>query len=303
VPLDSEIPRVSIGMAVYNGEAFLAQSLEALLKQTYRNFELIICDNCSTDRTQEICRTFAAADSRIHYHRNEANIGAPRNFNLAFSFARGEYFKWSGADDICAPEFIEKCVNVLERHPELALCYPKTVWIDARSQPIQPYDDFLDMPFPSPSRRLKHLLWNIRQCNANFGVVRTSIMRRTKLFQLFPDSDVPFLAEVALHGAFIEYPEPLFFRRVHDLSVRRFPSAQERMVMFDPSKKGKIVFPSWQLFFSYLAAIHRTPLSFAERLRCYFQMNVWLRRWGNKLWSDLVFAGRSLFRKPKGRST
>jgi len=236
VPLDSEIPRVSIGMAVYNGEAFLAQSLEALLKQTYRNFELIICDNCSTDRTQEICRTFAAADSRIHYHRNEANIGAPRNFNLAFSFARGEYFKWSGADDICAPEFIEKCVNVLERHPELALCYPKTVWIDARSQPIQPYDDFLDMPFPSPSRRLKHLLWNIRQCNANFGVVRTSIMRRTKLFQLFP-------------------------------------------------------------------AIHRTPLSFAERLRCYFQMNVWLRRWGNKLWSDLVFAGRSLFRKPKGRST
>jgi glycosyltransferase involved in cell wall biosynthesis len=283
-------------MAVFNGEQFLAQSIDSLLAQTCRDFELIVCDNCSTDRTEQICRAYATADSRIRYHRNETNIGAPRNFNLAFSFSRCEYFKWAGADDICAPEFIEKCVAVLDQHPEAALCYPKTVWIDAKSQPIREYDDLLNLSSIFPNRRLQHLLWNIRQCNANFGVIRASVMRRTKLFQPFPDSDVPFLAEIALNGTFIEHPEPLFFRRVHDLSVRRFPTPQERMAIFDPAKRGKIIFPSWQLFIAYFSAIHRAPLSFTERLRCYVRMTIWLRRWGGNLWKDLIIAGNSLLR-------
>lgn len=69
-------PTVSIGLFVYNGERFLPKSLDSLLRQTFRDFELIISDNASTDRTEEICRGYAATDDRIRYYRNQKNMGA-----------------------------------------------------------------------------------------------------------------------------------------------------------------------------------------------------------------------------------
>ena len=69
-------PRVSIGMPVYNGAAFLKESLDSLLSQTYGDFELIISDNASTDETESICRSYAAGDPRVRYQRQEENRGA-----------------------------------------------------------------------------------------------------------------------------------------------------------------------------------------------------------------------------------
>ena len=94
-------PRVSIGLPVYNGQEFLEETLHSILNQTFNDFELIICDNASTDRTAEICRSFAKRDRRIRYYRNEINLGAAKNFNGVFFLARGEYLKWSDNDDLC----------------------------------------------------------------------------------------------------------------------------------------------------------------------------------------------------------
>jgi glycosyltransferase involved in cell wall biosynthesis len=116
-------PKVSIGMPVYNGENFIVESLDALFAQTFTDFELIICDNASTDRTGEICREYAARDARIRYCRNETNIGASANYNLTFELARGDYFKWAAHDDICAPTYVERCVEALDRDPGVALAY------------------------------------------------------------------------------------------------------------------------------------------------------------------------------------
>ena len=73
-------PRVSIGVPVYNGERFLALTLDSLLAQTYRDFEIIIGDNASIDRTEEIGRTYAAKDPRVRYVRHEHNLGLARNY-------------------------------------------------------------------------------------------------------------------------------------------------------------------------------------------------------------------------------
>ena len=100
-------PRVSIGLPVYNAERFLEQALDGILAQTYIDFELVICDNASTDGTQAICQRYAALDPRIKYHRNPQNIGVSRNFNRAFELSCGEYFKWCCHDDIPAPTFLE----------------------------------------------------------------------------------------------------------------------------------------------------------------------------------------------------
>ncbi len=78
------MPAVSIGLPVYNGDNFLAEAIDSILRQTMEDFELIISDNASTDRTEEICREYAAGDSRIRYYRNESNLGAMANYNLVF---------------------------------------------------------------------------------------------------------------------------------------------------------------------------------------------------------------------------
>ena len=77
-------PRVSIGMPVYNGAKFIEAALDSLLAQTFEGFELIISDNASTDRTEVICRSYAARDNRIRYYRQEKNQGAIWNFNHVF---------------------------------------------------------------------------------------------------------------------------------------------------------------------------------------------------------------------------
>jgi glycosyltransferase involved in cell wall biosynthesis len=286
----SKTPRVSIGVAVYNGERFLPQTLDSLLAQTYKDFELVICDNCSADRTEQICRSYAERDARIRYFRNTSNIGAPRNFNRAFEFSRGEYFKWSGADDLCAPEMIERCVAVLDERPEVVLTYPKTRLIDENGAAVNDYDDRLDLQFETPHKRLSHLLWNIRMCNAVFGLTRSSALRRTHLFGTYSNSDLAFLAELALRGLFVELPTPLFFRRSFELSAVKYSSPYERMVMFQPGRVGQLSFPNWRLFIGFLSAIHRAPLSWVEALRCYARMYIWWRRWKDGLSKDVVVA-------------
>src|SRR5215213_6401610 len=91
---------VSIGLPVYNGDRFLARSLDSLLAQTMPDFELIISDNASSDGTAEICRAYARRDRRIRCVRNEHNLGVYRNFNRVFQLSSGKYFKWAAADDV-----------------------------------------------------------------------------------------------------------------------------------------------------------------------------------------------------------
>jgi glycosyltransferase involved in cell wall biosynthesis len=294
-------PRVSIGVAVYNSERFLPKTLDSLLAQTYRDFELIVCDNCSADRTEQICQSYAERDGRIRYHRNAANIGAPRNFNQAFNLSGGEYFKWAAADDLCAPEMIERCVALLDQRPEVVLAYARTRLIDENDVTVRDYDDRLNLQFEAPHKRLGHLLWNIWMCNAVFGLIRSRVMKHTGLFGTYPNSDLVFLATLALHGPFAEIPERLFLRRFHALSVQRYPSAHERIAMFDPARAGQLAFPNWKLFAAYFLEIHRAPLRWTEKLRCYFKMHIWLRRWGGDLGIDLKVAARYLLAGPAAR--
>ena len=78
-------PLVSIGLPVYNGENFVAEAIQCVLSQTFSDWELIISDNASTDRTVHICREFAAKDARIRVHQNKQNMGVCPNFNQVFS--------------------------------------------------------------------------------------------------------------------------------------------------------------------------------------------------------------------------
>lgn len=104
--------------------------LDSVLDQTYSEFELIISDNASDDRTPEICQEFARKDPRVRYFRQPANVGAPRNFNFVFEQARGQYFKWAADNDVCDRELLKVCKKVLDERPEVVLCFGKAMAID-----------------------------------------------------------------------------------------------------------------------------------------------------------------------------
>jgi hypothetical protein len=139
-------------------------------------------------------------------------------------------------------------------------------------------------------------------CNAVFGLFRSSVLRRSSLFGSYSNSDLAFLAELVLYGPFVEVQEFLFFRRTHELSVDKYPSAHERMAIFNPHEPGHIAFPAWKLFAAHLSAIHRAPLRWTEKLRCYSKMHILLRRRGRDLGEDLKFAARYLLKTPASRN-
>ncbi len=110
--------KISIGMPVYNGGQTIRAALEALLNQTYKEFELIISDNASTDETQAICEAYASRDDRIRYVRQPKNLGSAGNFKYVLDEAIGEYFLWAAADDIRSNDFLEVNLRFLENNPD-----------------------------------------------------------------------------------------------------------------------------------------------------------------------------------------
>ena len=283
-------PSVSIGLPVFNAEQYLAQSLESILAQTHGNFELIISDNASVDATEAICRRYAALDARVSYHRNPRNQGATFNFRQVVALSSGEYFLWATHDDMFAPEYVERCVAVLEQNQDVVLCYSKSIEIDERGQPLKRKEQVLAAAAPYPHQRFRELIRMDHNCQSMFGVMRARVLRRTSVHGDFPDSDRCMLAEVALYGKFIELPDHLFFHRKHAQQMtQQFPSRQERMARLNPDRRFRMVFPHFRQFREYILAIQRSPLGWRERLRCYFQMLRWLRNNAPRLAWDLRY--------------
>ena len=112
-------PKISIGLPVYNGEKFIRNSVDSILSQTFREFELIISDNASTDLTPKICQEYALRDKRVRYIRQNSNMGAVWNFNFVLKQSNSEYFVWAASDDIWHSEFLQKNVDILENNKDI----------------------------------------------------------------------------------------------------------------------------------------------------------------------------------------
>jgi glycosyltransferase involved in cell wall biosynthesis len=275
-------PRVTVGLPVYNGEAYLSKAIDCILAQTFTDFELIISDNCSNDGTEQICREYAAKDSRIRYYREEVNRGAAWNHNRLVELARGEYFKWQCADDLCAPQMIADCVAELDSNPELVLCYGQFVRIDRNGRDIGVKTSRVK-GLESPHARFHSLIHRRDSCEEIYGVMRTAVMRETRLIGPYSNSDDTFLAEMILRGKFGQLPAPLIYYRLHKgQSTKTHLDRVKRMQWFDPTRKRRIVSPTCIIVREYFSLIRRAPLGMAERLRCYLHMLPWI--WKFRFW-------------------
>ena len=206
-------PLVSIGLPVLNGGAELEARIASLLSQSYQNIELIICDNASTDRTQEISIAATLNDNRVRYIRNKENIGNARNYNKAFQEARGELFMWAAHDDIHSFDFINECVTKLIANPKAVLCQTKVgVYVQDMDHLIyiaelKSFRNNLEI-----TERYKQALYNLPAV-ALYGVFRTEIARQIPGFRLIPGGDLLWIQELSLRGDFI-YSDKLLFHYI-----------------------------------------------------------------------------------------
>lgn len=109
---------VSIGMPLYNSEKYLKRSLNSLLDQDFKEYELIISDNASTDSTPEICREYSKKFKQLKINRNKKNLGVRANMRIVLEMAKGEYFMWAADDDLWSSDFISTLYEKLEMHPD-----------------------------------------------------------------------------------------------------------------------------------------------------------------------------------------
>jgi Glycosyltransferases involved in cell wall biogenesis len=154
-------PLVSIGLPTYNGERFIRQSLDSLIEQDYENFELIISDNASTDKTPEICKEYVSKDPRIKYYRNERNLGAMANFKRVFELSSGEFFMFASDHDLWDKTFISRCVEVLTEDPSVVLCFSNNALIDQNGEILETIsDEYLDnRNIDRPYLRFHKFIW------------------------------------------------------------------------------------------------------------------------------------------------
>lgn len=210
-------PEISVALPVYNGERFVADAIRSILAQDFKNFELIITDNASTDRTEEICRDFAASDPRVRYVRNERNLGAGPNYNLGFELSRGRYFKWSACDDRISENFLSACFAALETNKDAVLAYATTQTIDENGAVIPLVGEMRSPELPKEDAGFR-FKWDLKKSGTNFeifGLFRTAALRKTTLHRSYYGSDRNLMSEMALLGSFVFVPGIVFYNREH----------------------------------------------------------------------------------------
>ena len=274
----SSVPRLTIGLPVYNGENYLSESIEALLGQSYEDFELLISDNASTDSTAELCKRYLKQDSRIRYIRQPRNIGLIPNENFTIRQARGELFKLAAHDDLYARDLLKRCVEALDAHPEVVLAHCWETRINSAGTIVEALGYSVAADAPCAPDRFRSMLFDGWD-DYTYGVMRRQVLLRTHLFGSHHLADRTINVELSLHGPFYMVPEWMYFRRDHP--ERTVPyTVRSRCAYLDPRRANRLRHPVVRLYgeyvWGYVAAILEAPISPRERRECFGHLARWL---------------------------
>lgn len=199
---------ISIVLPTYNGEKYLAQSIDSILRQTYENWELIIVNDCSTDSTREIAESYARKDRRITVINNEVNKKLPASLNIGFEKARGELFTWTSDDNAFAPKALENMLNALVNN-NADLVYANITFID--------YEDYI--LFDNPGDPLEELPIH--------DVIEACFLYKREIHETLNGYDVhkflvedyDFFLRAYWRYKFYHLDEFLYFYRIHGTSL------------------------------------------------------------------------------------
>ena len=283
-PSPQQLPLVTVGVPVFDCERWIRQALEAILAQSYKNFELLISDNCSTDASYEICKNYARQDARVRLRQNPHNVGVTENFNILCRNAAGKYFKYASCNDLCAPDFLLRCVEVLETHPDVVICHPRTRRLFEDTGKFEDDECTLHLMSEDPVERMTIYLESGGLNNVAHGLIRLDVLRKTLSLGKYLGSDINMMAELSLLGKFYQVPEFLFYRRVGRQSLSALRTTQELASLIKPGHT-RLYWQSWMYMLAFSRVALRTRLRFRDKFRL---LRYVVRRW--RLARHVLFA-------------
>jgi glycosyltransferase involved in cell wall biosynthesis len=261
-------PRISFAVPVYNEERGIRRCLDSILAQTFEDFEIVVSDNASTDRTWEILGEYAARDTRVRVFRNDVNVGLLGNFNRSFERTRGEFFRWVGGDDWFEPEYAARCVAALDANPDAIVATSGFALHGADGATHSERFAGERLESEKAARRFSRMLWFLHagatKYEPLYSLMRRDILAHTGRIRLIPYNDYLLVAELALAGRFVHVPELLFHRslRAH---VKRSVLLERVIPGGGWAMSGALRVMSRELF----SIVREAPLSPLERARCY----------------------------------
>jgi glycosyltransferase involved in cell wall biosynthesis len=251
-----KVPLVSIAMPVYNGEKWIEQAISTLVKQSYKNVEIIIADDRSSDNSQQICEEYASRYSQLTYIKNDTNLGAQGNFRKILRLCSGKYITYASQDDYWDENFISLLVEKLESNTSAVLAASAVQLLDKNDnifkelhyngkwnpEKLSPYRLIYSVMLP-----LNYGTW-IKNRNSHkyiknnlffHGVIRTDILKYC--YRIFPGivgHDRHFLLLLALSGKWCYVDRVLYFRRVgvggHLKKMSNDPVYRRKLNRFHP---------------------------------------------------------------------
>lgn len=201
--------KVSVVLPVYNGQQYVSNAIESVLRQTYSNFELIVVNDCSTDKTDEILSNYVEQDSRIRIINNPVNLSLPNTLNVGFEHAEGDYYTWTSDDNMYKENALETMVSVLNSHADIDMVYTDYTNIDAEGKEIsvenlmEPEKFFLKNPVGACFLYTKNVADKVGKYDAN----------------LFLAEDYDYWIRVFRKGNIMHLPENLYYYRRHAESL------------------------------------------------------------------------------------
>tara|TARA_B100000029_G_scaffold301281_1_gene294177 strand:- start:33804 stop:34880 length:1077 start_codon:yes stop_codon:yes gene_type:complete len=216
-------PVITVLMSVYNGERYIQESIESILTQTYENFEFIIIDDGSKDKTKELIRSYD--DKRIKFFVNKKNIGLTKSLNIGLKFSKGKYIARMDADDISLPDRLEKQVNYMNINKDIDICGSWAKTIGENFGEIRKY--------PVNHDEIKcNLLFNNIMCHS-------SVMMREKIFSdgkvkydpsILYAQDFEFFARLINTYIFANIPEVLIHYRIHENQIAEKKKKEQSLI-------------------------------------------------------------------------
>jgi glycosyltransferase involved in cell wall biosynthesis len=291
-----QVPLVTIGIPVFNGERYLAEAVRSAIDQDYPDIRVVISDNASTDGTPMIAAEMVAVDARISYLRQAVNIGPNANYNLLVREANGTYFKWLAADDRCHRTFIRRCVEILEADASVMVCGSAREEIDEHGRPLGVRSEHLDLTGPSGPTRFGRLLCTDRGHGLIYGVIRLSTLRTTGLLADYYGSERALLAELALLGQVVELDDMLWSSREHRTrsTYLRFDTTWNPRLR----RRSTLVYPA--ILRRMVSILLRSPATRRDRVEAGGRLLLCLVRRVHRLTLSLVGQVRRTVRTPPG---
>lgn len=281
-------PTLTIGVPVFNGERYLERAVRSVLDQSFTDLELIISDNASSDHTADIGQALAASDERVTYRRNARNIGLAANNNLLVRHARGRLFKWANCDDELRPGYLERCVAALDHDPRVVLAYPQTDFVDADGELLDIVDPGWELLTDDVAERLRFAIVSDRWMNAVLGVIRTDALRHTRLMRRYAGSDARLMAELATLGTFVEIPDHLFIRRIHQGSTKGRQGDTRWLRIYYSGARTQLGLPFWRLSADRAEIVVRAPIPLGSKASLLGLLARHLVASRRRLYQDLV---------------